>query len=59
MSAAVLYRGLISGYTAPQAAFVGGKRLTKHDSMMDIAAEFPFLKFKSCRIYRSISRQYT
>ena len=36
-----------------------GERLTKRDSMMDIAADFRFLKLESCRIYRSMSRQYT
>jgi len=34
-------------------------RLTKASDLMDIAAEFCFLKSKSSRIYRSISRQHT
>ena len=42
MIANVLYSGLISGYTAAQAAFVGRKTLTKCDLMVDITADFGF-----------------
>jgi len=45
LSGAVLYCGLISGYTAPQAGFVGRETLTKHDLMVDIAADFGVLEF--------------
>jgi hypothetical protein len=47
VNAAVLHCGLISGYTAPQAVFVGRETLTKRDLMMDIAADFGFLGFWS------------
>ena len=42
MSAAVLHCGLISGYTALQAVFVGRERLTKRDLIVNITADFGF-----------------
>ena len=42
----LIHCGLISGYTALRAAFVGEGELTKGNLMMDIAANFGFLNFE-------------
>jgi len=52
MRATVLYRGLISGYTAVEAAFVGNKDVGKGWLRADIAADFGFLRFRNDGLYR-------
>jgi len=57
--AAVLSRGLISGYTAVEAAFVGNKNVDQRWLRADIAADFGFLKLRNAGLHCDGSRQFT
>jgi hypothetical protein len=55
----VLYRGLISGYTAVDAAFVGTMDVDNGWRRADIAADFGFLRLRNDALYCDESRQFT
>ena len=55
----MLSRGLISGYTAVEAAFVGNKNVDKRWLRADIAADFGFLKLRNAELHCDGSRQFT
>jgi hypothetical protein len=59
MRATVLYRGLISGYIAGEAAFVGNEDVGNGWLRADNASDFAFLRLRNDGLYRAERRWFT